>query len=99
MPEMDGFKLCTTGKLSINIEPVNLMELILNNAALNRAIAGRKEITVEYNADNNMPIINLDRKKLSRYSTISFRMPLNIPIQNQAYSLIQSAKTVILLFQ
>jgi signal transduction histidine kinase len=54
------------GKLSIHMEPVNLMELIRNNVALNRVIAGRKQITVEYDTNNNLPVLNLDRKKIEQ---------------------------------
>jgi len=42
------------------------MELIKNNVALNRVIAGRKQIMVEYNAKSKLPDIQLDRKKIEQ---------------------------------
>jgi signal transduction histidine kinase len=55
-----------SGKISIHLEPVNLMNLIRNNVALNRVIAGRKQITVEYQSANELPILQLDRKKIEQ---------------------------------
>jgi signal transduction histidine kinase len=42
------------------------MNLIRNNVALNRVIAGRKQITVEYHCANELPILQLDRKKIEQ---------------------------------
>jgi signal transduction histidine kinase len=42
------------------------MDLIRNNVALNRVIAGRKQITVEYHCANDLPILQLDRKKIEQ---------------------------------
>jgi len=55
-----------SGKISIHLEPVNLTDLIRNNVSLNRVIAGRKEITVEYRTEDNLPVLQLDRQKIEQ---------------------------------
>jgi signal transduction histidine kinase len=64
--ELLDVSVIDSGKLSIHLEPVNLMHLIRNNVALNRVIAGRKQITVEYHCANDLPVIQLDRKKIEQ---------------------------------
>jgi two-component system, sensor histidine kinase and response regulator len=54
------------GKPSIYLEPVDLTDLIRNNVSLNRVIAARKQITVELNVIDNLPILNLDRNKIEQ---------------------------------
>jgi len=64
--ELLDVSVIDSGKLSIHLEPVNLMDLIRNNVALNRVIAGRKQINVEYRSENSLPILQLDRKKIEQ---------------------------------
>jgi signal transduction histidine kinase len=64
--ELLDVSVIESGKLSIRLEPVNLMELIKNNVTLNRVIAGRKQITVEYNTAGELPSLQLDRKKIEQ---------------------------------
>jgi two-component system sensor histidine kinase/response regulator len=64
--ELLDVSVIDSGKLSIHLEPVNLMDLIRNNVALNRVLAGRKQITVEYHCANDLPILQLDRKKIEQ---------------------------------
>jgi signal transduction histidine kinase len=64
--ELLDVSVIDSGKISLHLEPVNLMDLIRNNAALNRVIAGRKQITVEYHCTDNLPILQLDRKKIEQ---------------------------------
>lgn len=64
--ELLDVSVIDSGKLSIHLEPVNLMDLIRNNVALNRVIAGRKQITVEYHCANDLPVLQLDRKKIEQ---------------------------------
>jgi two-component system sensor histidine kinase/response regulator len=64
--ELLDVSVIDSGKLSIHLEPVNLTELIRNNVALNRVIAGRKQITVEYHCVNDSPVLQLDRKKIEQ---------------------------------
>jgi signal transduction histidine kinase len=64
--ELLDVSVIESGKLSIHLEPVNLSDLIRNNVALNRVIAGRKQITVEYHTEENLPILQLDRKKIEQ---------------------------------
>lgn len=55
-----------SGKLSLNLETVNITDLIKSNVILNRVIAGRKKITVEFNCNDDMPVLKLDRKKIEQ---------------------------------
>jgi len=64
--ELLDVSVIDSGKLSIHLEPVNLTDLIRNNVALNRVIAGRKQITVEYQCANGLPVLQLDRKKIEQ---------------------------------
>jgi signal transduction histidine kinase len=64
--ELLDVSVIDSGKLSIHLEPVNLMDLIRNNVALNRVIAGRKKITVEYHCATDLPVLQLDRKKIEQ---------------------------------
>jgi signal transduction histidine kinase len=64
--ELLDVSIIDSGKLSIHLEAVNITDLIRNNVALNRVIAGRKQITVEYHTEINLPIIQLDRKKIEQ---------------------------------
>jgi signal transduction histidine kinase len=64
--ELLDVSVIDSGKLSIHLEPVNLMNLIRNNVALNRVIAGRKQITVEYHCANDLPVLQLDRRKIEQ---------------------------------
>jgi signal transduction histidine kinase len=64
--ELLDVSIIDSGKLSINLEPVDIMELIRNNVSLNRVIAGRKQITVEFNPVQDLPVFQLDRKKIEQ---------------------------------
>jgi len=64
--ELLDVSIIDSGNLSICLEPVDIMELIRNNVSLNRVIAGRKQITVEFNPLNNLPMFQLDRKKIEQ---------------------------------
>ncbi|RPI01762.1 MAG: hybrid sensor histidine kinase/response regulator [Ignavibacteriae bacterium] len=64
--ELLDVSVIDSGKLSINLELVDLMELIRNNVSLNRVIAGRKQITVEFNPQKDLPLFPLDRKKIEQ---------------------------------
>jgi signal transduction histidine kinase len=64
--ELLDVSVIESGQLSIHLEPVNVIDLIRNNVALNRVIAGRKQITVEYNCADNLPVLRLDRKKIEQ---------------------------------
>ena len=66
LEELLDVSVIDSGKLSIHLEPVKLIDLIRNNVALNRVIAGRKQITVEYHCTNDLPILQLDRKKIEQ---------------------------------
>ncbi len=66
LEELLDVSVIDSGKLSIHLEPVDLIELIRNNVALNRVIAGRKHITVEFHATNGLPLLHLDRKKIEQ---------------------------------
>jgi signal transduction histidine kinase len=64
--ELLDVSIIDSGNLSICLEPVDIMELIRNNVSLNRVIAGRKQITVEFNPLNDLPMFQLDRKKIEQ---------------------------------
>jgi two-component system, sensor histidine kinase and response regulator len=64
--ELLDVSVIESGKLSIHLEPVNMTDLIKNNVTLNRVIAGRKQITVEYHTEENLPTLQLDRKKIEQ---------------------------------
>jgi two-component system sensor histidine kinase/response regulator len=64
--ELLDVSIIDSGKLSIYLEPVDIMELIRNNVSLNRVIAGRKQITVEFNPVKDLPVFQLDRKKIEQ---------------------------------
>jgi two-component system, sensor histidine kinase and response regulator len=64
--ELLDVSIIDSGKLSICLEPVDIMELIRNNVSLNRVIAGRKQITVEFNPMKDLPVFPLDRKKIEQ---------------------------------
>ncbi|MBN1398263.1 MAG: hybrid sensor histidine kinase/response regulator [Bacteroidetes bacterium] len=64
--ELLDVSVIESGKLSIHLESVNIVDLIRNNVSLNRVIAGRKQITVEYNSEENLPVLQLDRKKIEQ---------------------------------
>jgi hypothetical protein len=66
LEELLDVSVVDSGKLSINLEPVDIMELIRNNVSLNRVIAGRKHITVEFNPIKDLPVFQLDRKKFEQ---------------------------------
>jgi signal transduction histidine kinase len=64
--ELLDVSIIDSGELSIYLEPVDIMELIRNNVSLNRVIAGRKQITVEFNPIKDLPVFQLDRKKIEQ---------------------------------
>jgi signal transduction histidine kinase len=64
--ELLDVSVIDSGKLSLYLEPVDIMELIRNNVSLNRVIAGRKQITVEFNSAKGLPVLQLDRKKIEQ---------------------------------
>lgn len=64
--ELLDVSVIESGKLSLHLESVNLTTLIRNNVALNRVIAGRKQITVEYRCTDDLPSLQLDRKKIEQ---------------------------------
>jgi signal transduction histidine kinase len=64
--ELLDVSVIDSGKISLNLEPVNIIELIKNNVALNRVIAGRKKITVGFNCSEDLPLLPLDRKKIEQ---------------------------------
>jgi two-component system, sensor histidine kinase and response regulator len=66
LEELLDVSIIDSGKLSIYLEPVDIMELIRNNVSLNRVIAGRKQITVEFNPIKDLPVFQLDRKKIEQ---------------------------------
>jgi two-component system, sensor histidine kinase and response regulator len=66
LEELLDVSIIDLGKLSIYLEPVDIMELIRNNVSLNRVIAGRKQITVEFNPVQDLPVFQLDRKKIEQ---------------------------------
>jgi two-component system sensor histidine kinase/response regulator len=66
LEELLDVSIIDSGKLSIYLEPVDIIELIRNNVSLNRVIAGRKQITVEFNPIKGLPLFQLDRKKIEQ---------------------------------
>jgi two-component system, sensor histidine kinase and response regulator len=66
LEELLDVTVIDSGKLSLHLEPVNLIELIRNNVSLNRVIAGRKQITVEFHSANDLPVFHLDRKNIEQ---------------------------------
>ena len=64
--ELLDVSVIDSGNLSLYLEPVDIMELIRNNVSLNRVIAGRKQITVEFNPIKDLPVFQLDRKKIEQ---------------------------------
>jgi two-component system, sensor histidine kinase and response regulator len=66
LEELLDVSVIDSGNLSIYLEPVDIMELIRNNVSLNRVIAGRKQITVEFNPIKDLPLFQLDRKKIEQ---------------------------------
>ena len=66
LEELLDVSVIDSGKLSIYLEPVDIMELIRNNVSLNRVIAGRKHITVEFKPIKDLPVFQLDRKKIEQ---------------------------------
>ena len=66
LEELLDVSVIDSGKLSIYLEPVDIMELIRNNVSLNRVIAGRKQITVEFKPIRDLPVFQLDRKKIEQ---------------------------------
>jgi len=66
LEELLDVSIIDSGKLSIDLEPVDIMDLIRNNVSLNRVIAGRKNITVEFLPLKDLPLIHLDRKKIEQ---------------------------------
>ena len=61
--ELLDVSIIDSGNLSISLEPVDIMELIRNNVSLNRVIAARKQITVEFNPVKDLPVLQLDQEK------------------------------------
>jgi signal transduction histidine kinase len=66
LEELLDVSVIDSGKLSLYLEPVDIMELIRNNVSLNRVIAGRKHITVEFHSVKGLPVLQLDRKKIEQ---------------------------------
>jgi two-component system, sensor histidine kinase and response regulator len=66
LEELLDVSIIDSGNLSIYLEPVDIMELIRNNVSLNRVIAGRKQITVEFTPLKDLPVLQLDRKKIEQ---------------------------------
>jgi signal transduction histidine kinase len=66
LEELLDVSVIDSGKLSLHLEPVNVLDLIRGNVALNRVIAGRKHITVEFHPEENLPILQLDRKEIEQ---------------------------------
>jgi signal transduction histidine kinase len=64
--ELLDVSVIDSGEPSLHLEPVDIIELIRNNVKLNRVIAGRKQITVKFNCSDDLPMLQLDRKKIEQ---------------------------------
>jgi len=52
-----------SGKLQLELQPVDLVALIERNVALNRVLAARKQIELDFVYDGNIPHVMLDASK------------------------------------
>lgn len=66
LEELLDVSVIESGNLVLHLEPVKMDELIRNNVALNRVIAERKHIIVEFEHSQESPVLQLDRKKIEQ---------------------------------
>jgi signal transduction histidine kinase len=55
-----------SGKLELDIQPVDLISLIKNSVELNRIIADKKNITIQVHHYESMPVVELDPMKIEQ---------------------------------
>jgi signal transduction histidine kinase len=87
-----------SGKLVLELEPADIAELVEHNTAINRVMAGKKEIDLYFDADPHIPPLMVDRAKIEQVlnNLITNAVKFSNPGSSVQVRLVKSGEDVIL---
>lgn len=87
-----------SGKLYLEVEPTDLVELIKRNLVINRAMAAKKEISLGFQYDTDIPELMIDKAKMEQVlnNLITNAVKFSAPGSSVEVGLTKSQRAVIL---